>query len=168
MRRALIPWLLSAAAVLAPVANARAETSIACEYMLMRVYHAELDACRVPLAKDREARYQRLRASLEQFIRTHAKNDPENSARFGDKHRFGQELPQNVAAARADRFTHADFFCPLGHAYEHDVHDADARRHQSDKADDKCADAHHARYRNERALERIVGISFKIVFLVCA
>jgi DNA gyrase/topoisomerase IV subunit B len=29
------------------------------------------------LAKDREARYQRLRASLEQFIRTHAKNDPE-------------------------------------------------------------------------------------------
>ena len=47
------------------------------EYMLMRVYHAELDICRVPLAKDKEARYQRLRASLEQFIRTHAKNDPE-------------------------------------------------------------------------------------------
>ena len=77
MRKALIPWLLSAAAVLAPVANARAETSIACEYMLMRVCHAELDACRVPLAKDREARYQRLRASLENFIRTHAKNDPD-------------------------------------------------------------------------------------------
>ena len=77
MRKALIPWLLSAAAVLTPVASARAETSIACEYMLMRVYHAELEACRVPLAKDREARYQRLRASLENFIRTHAKNDPE-------------------------------------------------------------------------------------------
>ena len=77
MRKALIPWLLSAAVVLAPVASARAQTSIACEYMLMRVYHAELDICRVPLAKDREARYQRLRASLEQFIRTHAKNDPE-------------------------------------------------------------------------------------------
>ena len=77
MRKALIPWLLSAAAVLAPVAGARAQTSIACEYMLIRVYHAELDACRVPLTKDREARYQRLRASLENFIRTHAKNDPE-------------------------------------------------------------------------------------------
>ena len=77
MRKALIPWLLSAAVVLTPVASARAETSIACEYMLMRVYHAELEACRVPLAKDREARYQRLRASLETFIRTHAKNDPE-------------------------------------------------------------------------------------------
>ena len=77
MRKALIPWSLSAAVVLAPVAGARAQTSIACEYMLMRVYHAELDACRVPLTKDREARYQRLRASLENFIRTHAKNDPE-------------------------------------------------------------------------------------------
>jgi hypothetical protein len=77
MRKALIPWLLSAAVVLTPVASARAETSIACEYMLMRVYHAELEACRVPLAKDREARYQRLRASLENFIRTHAKNDPD-------------------------------------------------------------------------------------------
>ena len=77
MRKASIPFLLSAALVLASVAGAQAQTSIACEYMLMRVYHAELDICRVPLAKDREARYQRLRASLEQFIRTHAKNDPE-------------------------------------------------------------------------------------------
>src|SRR5258706_16390189 len=76
MRKASIPWL-SAAVVLASVAGAQAQTSIACEYMLMRVYHAELDICRVPLAKDREDRYQRLRASLEQFIRTHAKNDPE-------------------------------------------------------------------------------------------
>ena len=77
MRKASVPWLLSAALLLAPVVSAQAETSIACEYMLMRVYHAELDICRVPLAKDREARYQRLRSSLEQFIRTHAKNDPE-------------------------------------------------------------------------------------------
>src|SRR5882672_2794420 len=77
MRKASIPFLLSAAVVLASVASAQAQTSIACEYMLMRVYHAELDICRVPLAKDKEARYQRLRASLEQFIRTHAKNDPE-------------------------------------------------------------------------------------------
>jgi hypothetical protein len=77
MRKASIAWLLSAAVVLAPVASAWAQTSIACEYMLMRVYHAELDTCRVTLAKDKEARYQRLRASMEQFIRAHAKNDPE-------------------------------------------------------------------------------------------
>jgi hypothetical protein len=77
MRRASISWLLAAVFALTPVAGAWAQTSIACEYMLMRVYHAELDVCRVALAKDKEARYQRLRASLEQFIRTHAKNDPE-------------------------------------------------------------------------------------------
>ncbi len=45
-------------------------------YMLMRVYHAELDACHVPLSKDREARYQRLRTGMEQFIHANAKNDP--------------------------------------------------------------------------------------------
>ena len=77
MRKGLIPWLLSAAFVLTPIASARAQTSIACMYMLMRVYHAEMEACRVPLAKDREDRYQRMRANLEQFIRSHAKNDPD-------------------------------------------------------------------------------------------
>ena len=56
---------------------AHAESSIACMYMLLRVYHAELDYCRVALPKDQEDRYQRLRASMEQFIRANAKNDPE-------------------------------------------------------------------------------------------
>jgi hypothetical protein len=46
-------------------------------YMLMRVYHAELDHCRVALPMDREGRYQRLRASMESYIRANAKNDPE-------------------------------------------------------------------------------------------
>jgi len=46
-------------------------------YMLLRVYHAELDYCRVALPKDREDRYQRIRANLEQFIRTNGKNNPE-------------------------------------------------------------------------------------------
>jgi len=56
---------------------AHAQSSIACMYMLLRVYHAELDYCRVALPKDREDRYQRLRASMEQFIRANGKNDPE-------------------------------------------------------------------------------------------
>jgi hypothetical protein len=77
MRKSLIPWLLSSAMVLTPLAAAHGETSVACMYMLMRVYKAELDACHVPLAKDREDRYQRVRVALEKFIRTHAKNDPE-------------------------------------------------------------------------------------------
>src|SRR5579872_239420 len=74
--KAIIGGLLASALVLGPVAGARAQTSIACMYMLMRVYHAELDACHVALSKDREARYQRLRAGMEKFIHANAKNDP--------------------------------------------------------------------------------------------
>src|SRR2546430_11375824 len=77
MRKALTACLVSSALILGPVEAARAETSIACMYMLMRVYHAELDYCRVPLSKDREERYQRMRAGMEKFIRTNAKNDPQ-------------------------------------------------------------------------------------------
>ena len=76
MRKTLIACLLSSAMVATPLAAAHAETSIACMYMLMRVYKAELDACKVPLAKERDDRYQRMKASMENFIRTHAKNDP--------------------------------------------------------------------------------------------
>src|SRR3954470_18850704 len=77
MRKALIPWLLSSALVAVPVASAHAETSVACMYMLMRVYKAEMDYCKVPLAKDRDARYERLRTGLESFIRANAKQDPD-------------------------------------------------------------------------------------------
>jgi len=77
MRKALIPWLLSSALVVVPVASAQAETSVACMYMLMRVYKAEMDYCKVPLAKDRDARYQRLKTGLESFIRANAKQDPD-------------------------------------------------------------------------------------------
>lgn len=77
MRKALIPWLLSSVLAIAPFTAAHAATSIACMYMLMRVYKAELDVCQVPLRKDKEERYQRLRAGMEKFIRANAKNDPE-------------------------------------------------------------------------------------------
>jgi len=75
MKRALIALLVSAS-LLASTA-AQAQSSIACMYMLLRVYHAEMDYCRVALPKDREDRYQRIRANLEQFIRMNGKNDPE-------------------------------------------------------------------------------------------
>ena len=77
MRKALIPWLLTSALVIVPVASAHAETSVACMYMLMRVYKAEMDYCKVPLAKDRDARYQRMKTGLESFIRGNAKQDPD-------------------------------------------------------------------------------------------
>jgi len=69
-----------AAVVLASLLGAgvaQAQSSISCMYMLLRVYKAELDYCRVPLPAQREARYQRMRSGMEQFIRQHAKNDPE-------------------------------------------------------------------------------------------
>lgn len=77
MRKSLIGWLLSSALVVVPVATAHAETSVACMYMLMRVYKAEMDYCKVPLAKDRDARYQRMKTGLESFIRANAKQDPD-------------------------------------------------------------------------------------------
>jgi hypothetical protein len=76
MRKALTASVVSSALIVAPIEAARAETSVACMYMLMRVYHAELDYCHVPLSKDREERYQQMRTGLEKFIRTNAKNDP--------------------------------------------------------------------------------------------
>ncbi len=76
MRKTLVAWLLSAAMVAVPVASAHAETSVACMYMLMRVYKAEMDYCKVPLAKERDDRYQRMKTGMETFIRSNAKQDP--------------------------------------------------------------------------------------------
>jgi hypothetical protein len=75
MRNAFVPFLAGALAF--AMATPSQATSVSCTYMLLRVYHAELEACHVPLAKDREDRYLRLRASMEKFIRANAKNDPE-------------------------------------------------------------------------------------------
>jgi len=75
MKKALIAGL--AMASLLSATAAQAQSSISCMYMLMRVYRAELEYCRVPLPAQREARYQRMKAGLEQFIRAHGKNDPE-------------------------------------------------------------------------------------------
>jgi hypothetical protein len=76
MRTSIILLLVPSVLAISSVA-ASAETSIACVYMLMRVYHAELDACHVAIPKDREERYSRLRAGMEKFIRENAKNDAE-------------------------------------------------------------------------------------------
>ena len=75
MKKALVPGLL--VLLLLASSMAQAQTSVACEYMLLRVYHAEMDHCRVALPKEREDRYQRMRAAMEKFIRANAKRDPE-------------------------------------------------------------------------------------------
>ena len=71
-------WLaVPVLAALLGTTGAEAQSSISCMYMLLRVYKAELDYCRVPLPAQREARYQRMKAGMEGFIRQHGKNDPE-------------------------------------------------------------------------------------------
>jgi hypothetical protein len=75
MKKALLAGPVLAA--LLGATSAEAQSSISCMYMLLRVYKAELDYCRVPLPAQREARYQRMKAGLEQFIRKNGKNDPE-------------------------------------------------------------------------------------------
>ncbi len=75
MRKALVSGLIAGSLVLTTAASA--QTSVACMYMLLRVYHAELEHCRVALPKEREDRYLRMRASLEKYIRENAKGNPE-------------------------------------------------------------------------------------------
>jgi hypothetical protein len=75
MRKGLIALVVPVLVLSMPLA-AYAQTSVSCMYMLMRVYHAELDACHVPLQVPREQRYQRMKAGLEKFIRANAKQDP--------------------------------------------------------------------------------------------
>jgi hypothetical protein len=76
MRKAFVPIVAASLSVLAP-ASAYADTSLSCMYMLMRVYHAEFEACHVALPKDREDRYSRMKTGLEKFIRANAKQDAE-------------------------------------------------------------------------------------------
>ena len=106
MRKAALLWLLSALMVLVPVAGARAATSVACMYMLMRVYHAELDACHVALAMGREARYRHMRAGLEKFIRANAKNDPEKILAGIETDNIKRAL-QGLKSCQSDDFKYA-------------------------------------------------------------
>lgn len=75
MRKTLVSGLIAGSLVLTTAASA--QTSVACMYMLLRVYHAELEHCRVVLPKEREDRYLRMRVSFEKYIRENAKGNPE-------------------------------------------------------------------------------------------
>jgi hypothetical protein len=64
-----------------------------------------------------------------------ADGDAREAADQRDEHRLGQELGEDVAAARADRLADADLAGPLGDADEHDVHHADPADEQRDRGD---------------------------------
>lgn len=106
MQRSIVAGLISSALVLAPVAAARADTSIACMYMLMRVYHAELDHCHVALSKDREDRYQRMKTGMEKFIHANAKNDP-NAIISGIETSNIQRALAGLKSCQSDDFKYA-------------------------------------------------------------
>src|SRR5882724_8528029 len=109
-----------------------------------------------------------LKPVRDEIAKADAQNYSEHAASFRNEDGLGQKLPQNVFAARADRFPDADFFRSLGHAYQHDVHNSDAGCDQRDETDHERADPYNAGHGNERAFKRIVRINLEIVFLVCA
>src|SRR5437763_1695996 len=86
-------------------------------------------------------------------------------AEVGDEYRFGQELPQNVPAACADRFADADFLGPFGNTDQHDVHDADPCGDKGDKADYERADAHDSSDVQKCAFQRVVSVHLEIIWL---
>src|SRR5205807_2150992 len=72
----------------------------------------------------------------ENLRRRDPKNDADDSADGAERDRLDQELRKDVTAMRAHGHARADFARPLRHAYEHDVHDADAtdyKRHASNR-----------------------------------
>ena len=77
MKKRLISAIAAGALCLAPEIAAAQNSSIACMYMLLRVYKKELEHCKVTLPRVQEQRYSRMRANLEKFIRANAKGDPE-------------------------------------------------------------------------------------------
>jgi len=62
-------------------------------------------------------------------------NTPMTPPSAGKHNCFGEELPDDVATARAERFAYADFARPLGHGHQHDVHYAYAANQKADGAD---------------------------------
>ncbi len=59
----------------------------------------------------------------------------EQSAQQAEQDRLDEELPEDVGAARADRFADADLAGAFGHRHQHDVHHADAADEQRDRGD---------------------------------
>src|SRR5882762_2963964 len=58
-----------------------------------------------------------------------------DAARAREDDGLGQELPDDVAAARSNRFSHAYFAGALRDRHQHDIHDSDSAHQQSNRAD---------------------------------
>ena len=72
-----------------------------------------------------------------------AEERADHPAERRERHRLGQDLPDDVAAPRAERLAQPDLARPLAHHHQHDVHDDDAAddQRQPDDADEDGEDA---------------------------
>src|SRR5512146_1319547 len=81
---------------------------------------------------DRRHRGRQRGRDVEEHREEYARGDPQTGPDHRDRHRFGEELPQDVAAPRAQRLADPDLTCALGDRHQHDVHDDDAAHDQGD------------------------------------
>src|SRR5215831_14922459 len=64
-----------------------------------------------------------------------ADEDANQSAHQTQNQRFRQELQTHIIRPCAHSHSNADFACPLGDGYQHDIHDSDAAHYQRDGGD---------------------------------
>src|SRR5260370_16936593 len=92
---------------------------------------------------ERNGRRQSGHRKVDQQADAAAEQHPDDASRAGEYNSFGEELPDDVAAARADGFAHANLASALRDGHQHNVHHADA----ADKKPDTTHDANQNRHR---------------------
>src|SRR5207237_5140706 len=80
-----------------------------------------------------------------------------------ERSRFDQELKENGAPARPERFSRPDFFRPLFHANESDIHDADGTDKKRKAGDEKPCYGDGVFNRLKCALYRLLFVNTEIV-----
>ena len=96
-----------------------------------RCGNAEAERDRPPLHGRRQWRH-----FADQERKSEPEDDPDDPAKHRQRHRFGEDLPDDVAATGAERLPQSDLARAFGDDHQHDVHDDDA-------ADDQ-RERHHA------------------------
>ena len=85
---------------------------------------------------ERDGRGERGNSEVDEQADGAAKENANDAAGTGEDDGFGEELPDDVALARANGAAHANFAGALSDGHEHDVHHTDAADEEADGADD--------------------------------
>src|SRR5215213_2267621 len=101
----------------------------------------------------------------EYLTNSHCEKDAEHTTEKRQHHRLKKKLPHDVSPPRADRFAHADLFCPLSHAHQHDIHHADAADEQSETRYRDCDQPHHSRDAVKLFDKLVSGLDVEIVWI---